>query len=91
MPGTLITVYNLVAGGVLLWFGAEYPTNFMGFGFPRRHDSYNNYLVRDGETGELDIWAPNRWSHTCFAYDHRTTHVRLVQVCSIWYTPSLGT
>ena len=23
MPGTLITVYNLVAGGVLLWFGAE--------------------------------------------------------------------
>ncbi|MCL7938213.1 MAG: calcium/sodium antiporter [marine benthic group bacterium] len=23
MPGALITVYNLVAGGVLLWFGAE--------------------------------------------------------------------
>ncbi|MCL7974023.1 MAG: calcium/sodium antiporter [marine benthic group bacterium] len=23
MPGTLITVYNLIAGGVLLWFGAE--------------------------------------------------------------------
>ena len=69
------------ANFTLLWFGAEYPQTFMGFGFPRRHDSYNNYLVRDeGGMRDLDVWAPNRWSHTCFSYDKGESYVRLVKV-----------
>ena len=87
MESRLITIedwresYFTDADFSLLWFGAEYPTSFLGFGYPRQHNSYNNWLLKDLETGEFDsVWAPSRWSHACFAYDHGTSFVRLVKV-----------
>ena len=36
-----------------LWFGAEFPYSFFGFGHPRTHQSYNNYLLMDPESGDF--------------------------------------
>ena len=32
----------------MLWFGAEYPQSFFGFGYPRERGSYKNLFLQVG-------------------------------------------
>ena len=52
----------------LLYFGADYPYTFFGFGFPRAWGSYKSMLLRDPDSGDFELWAANRWSHVCLAF-----------------------
>ena len=64
----------------LMWFGANYPYSFIGFGFPREHGSYKSWLLKDPDTLDFEIWASNRWSHLCFSYQKRNGYVSVVKV-----------
>ena len=64
----------------MLWFGANYPHSFFGFGYPRAHGSYKSWLLKDPATGDFEVWASNRWSHACFAYERETARVAVVKV-----------
>ncbi|CAM6054348.1 unnamed protein product [Sphagnum tenellum] len=63
----------------LLWLGAGYPYSFFGFGYPIRHGSYKSWLLKDPDTGDFEVWASNRWSHMCLAYNKATGLVRIVK------------
>ncbi|CAM6054349.1 unnamed protein product [Sphagnum tenellum] len=63
----------------LLWFGTGYPFSFFGFGYPQKHGSYKSWLLKDPDTGDFEVWASNRWSHICLAYNKATGLVRVVK------------
>lgn len=64
----------------LLWFGANFPYSFFGFGFPKVHGSYKSWLLKDPDSGDFGVWASNRWSHVCLAYSRANGLVRVVKV-----------
>ena len=67
----------------LLWFPAKYPETFFGFGYPRNHDSYGSYLLKDPVKDTYQIFTPFRWSHLCFSYEKSTSYIRMVKVKTI--------
>jgi hypothetical protein len=66
----------------LLWFGAEYPASFFGFGYPRKRESYKSWLLQDPSDNRnwQILWKTNAWTHICFAFNGHTQHVRFVKV-----------
>ena len=72
----------------LLWFGAEYPSSFFGFGHPRKTGHYKSFLLRnkveDYENNVVDsidvMWRSNAWTQLCFSYDSSNKFVRVVKV-----------
>ena len=73
------------SGYELLWFGAEYPASFFGFGSPRSTGHYKSWLLRNlgysSTSGKEDmVWRANEWNHMCFSYHAADSFVRVVRV-----------
>lgn len=60
----------------LLWFGANYPFTFFGFGYPQM----SSYLLQEPVTRRYDFWIPNKWTHVCLSFQKNRNYLRMVKV-----------
>jgi hypothetical protein len=65
---------------MLTFFGARYPYSFFGFGYPRAVGSYQNYLLGYANDAGFDVWAANRWGHTCLAFEKARGFIKVAKV-----------
>ena len=64
-----------------LWLKApNKPGTWLGFGNYGRANAYSNWILREPQNNDYDIWTVNTWHHFCMAYSKLESKIQVVKV-----------
>ena len=65
-----------------LWFSANYPGTWFGFGNYGKAHAYSGYILRE-PPDDYDIWSTNMWHHICLSFSKPSSFLSVVKVNAI--------
>ena len=67
--------------GSFLWLHApNTPGTWLGFGNYDKTNAYSNWILREPQNNDYDIWTVNTWHHFCMGYSKLKSEVQVVKV-----------